>query len=525
MTKDKIASSYDELPYQSHPYSQTSPENLATLGEFFGMNPPVIKSARILELGSAAGGNIIPHAINYPKSKCIGIDLSKVQIDEGTKDIKAIGLNNVELKHCSITDIDETFGKFDYIICHGVFSWVPDFIQDKILEIANKNLTDNGIAYISYNTLPGWNMVRTIREMMMYHTKDIKDSNTKIVQARALLEFVKDSLEGNESSYAKLLAEETELLSKQPDYYIRHEHLEGENTQFYFKEFITKAEKNNLQYLSDSFLASMYLGNLSKPAVEKLNNLNDIIRVEQYMDFITNRRFRGTLLCHNTIPLNRNLNSDIIKKFALSMDITAEKPLSEVDLEKDEALKFYFKESKENFISTTSSSLKSVFYTFDENKGSTLSFNKLVKKANAKLKNNKLPQIEIDLQNSALELIMRGYMAICLFTRDKDKVKLAKPHLTKLALYQINNTNNDWVTNSRHSSIAINIFDKFALKHMNGKNTKQDILNYLFKDVKDGNLNFTRENKNIEDPNEIKKELTEHLDHSIKKFHINGVLR
>ena len=99
----------------------------------------------------------------------VGIDLSKVQIDAGLANIKALGLKNIELKHCSITDIDESFGKFDYIICHGVFSWVPEFVREKILEISNKNLIENGIAYISYNTLPGWNMVRTIREMMAYH--------------------------------------------------------------------------------------------------------------------------------------------------------------------------------------------------------------------------------------------------------------------------------------------------------------------------------------------------------------------
>ena len=125
-----------------------------------------------------------------------------------------------------------------------------------------------------------------------------------------------------------MLAQEAELLSKQGDHYIRHEHLEDENKQFYFNEFMTEASKNNLQYLSDCSLASMYLGNMGAAVAEKLKNLNDIVRTEQYMDFITNRRFRSTLLCHNNIKLNRSLNNDDVKKFALSLDITAEKELS-----------------------------------------------------------------------------------------------------------------------------------------------------------------------------------------------------
>ena len=137
------------------------------------MTPPKIETSRVLELGCASGGNLIPHAVNYPKGQYVGVDLSKTQIDSGLEQVKSLGLKNIELKCCSITDIDESFGKFDYIICHGVISWVPDFVRDKIFEISSKNLSKNGIAYISYNTLPGWNMVRSIRDMMLYHAKDL----------------------------------------------------------------------------------------------------------------------------------------------------------------------------------------------------------------------------------------------------------------------------------------------------------------------------------------------------------------
>ena len=66
--------------------------------------------------------------------------MSKVQIDEANKNVKELGLKNIEFHHCSITDIDDSFGKFDYIICHGVISWVPKIVRDKILKFVIKIL-------------------------------------------------------------------------------------------------------------------------------------------------------------------------------------------------------------------------------------------------------------------------------------------------------------------------------------------------------------------------------------------------
>lgn len=523
MAKNTKQFSYDELPYQSYPYNITSPESLATLGKFFGMNPPDIRSARVLELGCAEGGNIIPHAVFYPKSKYVGVDLSKVQIDEGMKHIKAMGLKNIELRNCSITDIDESFGKFDYIICHGVFSWVPDSVQDKILKIMNQNLTKNGIAYVSYNTLPGWNMVKTIRDMMVYHTKGIKSSVDKIKQANALLSFVKDSLKGDTSFYSRALSEELEKVLNKEDSYIRHEYLEDNNEQFYFKEFMAKAKKYDLQYLSDSSLASMYLGNMGSFVAKKLESIKDIVRAEQYLDFIKNRRFRCTLLCHNNVRINRSLSDDTVKDFAFSLDLTAEKSLTEVDLESKKPLKFYYQGYKDASITITSPLLKGIFYTFIENKGYPLKFSTVVNKTNEKYKSDKKDAIELELRNNAMNFVMSSYMKISLFEREY--ANLEKPSLTELAAYQLNNTNNKWLTSVHHYPVRVGVFDKFALKYMNGKNTRKDILGHLLEDTKTGKLILQKADKNLKDISQIKEELAINLDYTIENFSKQGVLK
>jgi len=517
---DKAQTTYDEVPYQSYPYAQSSPEKLATLGTLFGMKPPAIETASVLELGCAEGGNIIPHAVHYPKGKYVGVDLSKVQIDAGKKHIKELGLKNVELKHCSITDIDASFGKFDYIICHGVLSWVPDFVQDKIIEISKNNLNKNGIAYISYNTLPGWNMVRTIRDMMLYHSKTFSETD-KVTQSRALLEFVKDSLEGSETPYAKILKQEAELLAKQGDHYIRHDHLEDNNKQFYFNEFMEMANKQGLQYLSDCSLASMYLGNMKQSVAEKLQGINDIVRTEQYMDFITNRRFRSTLLCHADVQLNRALDNDTAKQFALSLDITTEKPLKDVVIESNDPMKFYFKGNKEQYITTNSPALKAAFYVLIENKGYPIGFNDLINKADKLIKSDAKAAIEAELLKNVMNLVIKGYMDIHLQSRDK--VKLDKPSVNYLVKYQAEKTDNNWVTSQVHAPISINFLDKFAIKYMDGKNTRVQILDSLMKEVENGKINLNKNDKKIEDMSEIKKELSVHLDDTISRLSAQSV--
>src|SRR5262245_10234755 len=121
---------YDEMPYDSYPYIQTHPSRLAVIATLFGMNPPAVEKCRVLELGCASGGNLIPMAEMLPASEFVGVDLSGRQIADGQRIVDALGLSNITLRHASILDVDESYGPFDYVICHGVFSWVPDQVRE-----------------------------------------------------------------------------------------------------------------------------------------------------------------------------------------------------------------------------------------------------------------------------------------------------------------------------------------------------------------------------------------------------------
>lgn len=155
---------YDLLPYEPRPYPDTQPGQLSALAVLHGLEPAEVTNGRVLELGCASGGNIVPLAARFPGASFVGIDLSARHVAEGQACIRELGLTNIELRQGDIATCDIPAGVFDTIICHGVYSWVPRVVQEAILHIVATHLAPTGFAYVSYNTYPGWHLRQVVRD-------------------------------------------------------------------------------------------------------------------------------------------------------------------------------------------------------------------------------------------------------------------------------------------------------------------------------------------------------------------------
>lgn len=334
MSHQPLATSYDQVPYTSQAFAQTQPDRLATIAHLFGLNAPALSHARVLEIGCAAGGNLLPLAVRYPKAEFIGVDLSSRQIAAAQDLANVAGLRNVRLICASFTDLPPELGEFDYIISHGVFSWVDTATQDAMLALCEQRLAPRGVAYISYNTNPGWRMRGTVRDLMRYHLSAFAQPEPALAiqQARAMLQFAAEQLPQRESAYALLLKEEMANLAALPDYYLFHDHLEHENHPLYFHEFAAQAATHGLQYLAEADLATMFAHNFAPDVAKTLLRIApDIVRSEQIMDFLRNRTFRQTLLCRQDVTLTRNLQAHVLQGLALASPLRAENPSSALD--------------------------------------------------------------------------------------------------------------------------------------------------------------------------------------------------
>jgi cyclopropane fatty-acyl-phospholipid synthase-like methyltransferase len=305
----ELLQSYETFPYRSLPFPQSHPDRLATIGALFGMTPVPIARSRVLEIGCASGGNLIPIAASLPEAEFVGVDLSPVQVRQGVADIDALGLSNIRILAMNLMDFGEEFGVFDYIIAHGVYSWIPTDAQDRMLAICARQLSPSGIAYISYNTLPGWRMRAVVRDAMIYHTRRLVEPTQQVAQSRAMLEFLAEALKDDASPYGGLLRHEAEQLRKQEDYYILHDYLEAVNEPLYFYQFMERAARHGLNYLGEADFGSMLGSEFGPTAMQTLANVApDVLNREQYMDFLRARVFRQTLLVRSDVELTRKLS-------------------------------------------------------------------------------------------------------------------------------------------------------------------------------------------------------------------------
>ncbi|MBU2288610.1 MAG: class I SAM-dependent methyltransferase, partial [Gammaproteobacteria bacterium] len=292
-----LTSYYDAVPYHSHPFPQSAPEHLEALAFLFGLDAPAPHNARVLELGCASGGNLIPFAARHPQARVMGVDLSSVQIRQGASAIGHAGLDNADLRAVDLATLDKSFGEFDYIICHGVYSWVPEAVQNAILRICRENLAPDGVAYISYNTYPGWKAREVVRDAMILRGAPRDEPDEKLSYARGMLEFLEQSARPD-SVLKKILDENLPMMRTASSAYLLHEFLEPCNSPCYFKDFAGRAGTQGLSYLADAEPSTMFVQNygdrVRDPLLRECGGSQ--ILMEQYLDFLVNRTFRQTLL-------------------------------------------------------------------------------------------------------------------------------------------------------------------------------------------------------------------------------------
>ena len=335
-TDDMQQTIYKELGYKSYPFPFTTPAYLEAYGTLVGLKPPTAKTARVLELGATYGGNIISQAMHNPEATFVGIELSQDQVEKGNKIISDAKLDNVSLLQGDILNFDESLGNFDYIIAHGFYSWISDEMKDKLLDIISHHLADNGIAYVSYNTYPGWHTMEEVRQLMLFANRghDELTHKEKVLRGKTVGSLVGaqilnyDNLKERNSKFLGALRS----VMQKDDYYVGHDHLEPHNDPCYFYQFIDHLKAHNLSYVCDADLTLSMVRTYDESIADKLEKLapNSQADQEQYLDFMLDTTFRKSIICKesaakdisydvanpdkvNTVPVRSIVNSFVFQ--------------------------------------------------------------------------------------------------------------------------------------------------------------------------------------------------------------------
>jgi SAM-dependent methyltransferase len=332
--------SYDEVPYPGSPYRLTHPVHLGAIAVLFGLDPVSPARARVLELGCGDGENLVPMALAAPGGTFVGIDLAATAVERGRALVRSLGLENVDLRHGDLREVTPEWGPFDYVIAHGVWSWVPEAVQRRIFEVLRDVLAPHGVAFVSYDVLPGAHLRNLARDLMRWHARDGKDERTRIAAAREILSLVAPP-DGPSSPYHVALRAEAEAQARRSDGVLAHDDLADSHVAVYFHDFVGRAAAHGLAFLAEAELVAMNPARAPRVLREQLPRIAPgRVEREQYLDFVQGRRFRQTLLCRAEAPLAEETQAERVA--GLHAATRAATDAGEADLLSDRPVRFGF---------------------------------------------------------------------------------------------------------------------------------------------------------------------------------------
>jgi methyltransferase-like protein/2-polyprenyl-3-methyl-5-hydroxy-6-metoxy-1,4-benzoquinol methylase len=514
---ERVRADYDAAPYESHAYPESAPGRIAAIAHLLGLDTPEVSTARVVEIGCAAGGNLIPFAAEHPQARAVGIDLSQVQIERGRVLVEEMGLDNMELAVGDIASMDlAPLGQFDFVICHGVYSWVPEHVQSAILPAIRALLAPDGVAYVSYNVYPGWRNKEIVRDAMMLFGAEATTPDQKVSHARSLIEFL-DDVAPEGGVLATALGDYQAFGGKADDYYLLHEELETYNLPCYFLDMLERAGAHGLAYLAEARPQVMFAGNYGAEISEKLLKKcgHSQVLMEQYLDFVVNRTFRQTLLVHGErVPQIRyQLDRNRWESVHFAAQVLPADGATLLDQTPQE-----YGAQGESTLVTDDPIVKAALDALNAHFPWTLTRQDLTDTVRARIRSAGVDDTELAKRiDDLLEyLIFRGQ---ALYRLDRvapqPKCSPAMPRLfepTRRMAELTREAAEATTVNRWHETVFLGPVDRYLVPLLDGSRDRDALVDALLAVARDGLIWFQRDGKQVADEAAMREALAEHVD-------------
>jgi methyltransferase-like protein/cyclopropane fatty-acyl-phospholipid synthase-like methyltransferase len=531
-------SSYEEVPYEGFALFLTHPNHLAAVARLFGVSAAEIETCRVLELGCARGDNLIPMAYSLPEARFVGIDLSPRQIAEGQAAIAELGLRNIALRQEDILELGPELGAFDFIVAHGVYSWVPDPVREKMLRLCAETLAPNGLAHISYNIYPGWHMRSIARDMMLFRSRQVDGTLPRVRAGKALMQGLAQVLAHHDKPYARCLREEAEKILRHEECYLAHEFFEEWNDPIYFHEFVERAAAYGLRYLAEAEYWTM-AGPQSSELFDPFEGFaDDWLGREQLYDFINGRAFRHAVLCREGLPCSRRASARALRSLRITSLV---RPAAESAAPSADGGEEFHKLGGGHALSTNDPAVKLALRILDEDRPRSVSFEALwarVEERLAALSEGAVPdgrdratvgddpsmpppspeRLAESLLDAYGHNVIELHVSEPEFTVEIGDFPRASPVARRTAATSAR------VANLRHRMIGLVDFDQLILTHLDGLHDRRALLGIMLGEAKAGTFSLQIQGRPISDPAELESILGQLLDQSLERLAANALL-
>jgi methyltransferase-like protein/2-polyprenyl-3-methyl-5-hydroxy-6-metoxy-1,4-benzoquinol methylase len=511
-----LTEDYDEVPYPSYAHVQTHPDRLAVIATLFGMHPAPIDSCRVLELGCSDGSNLVSMAVSLSGSEFVGVDRASHPIKKAKELVAGLSLKNISFHQVDLLDLPTELGKFDYIIAHGVYAWVPEIVKDKILSICKVHLQPQGVAFVSYNAYPGGHISDMIRNMLLFHIREISEPQQRIKQSIAFLKFLAES-QTKSDPYATVLNEELEHTRDLGTSLLYHDRIGSFSTPVYFFQFVEHAAKHGLQFLGEADFSELQYHNYPPETVKLLERMaaENVLLKEQYLDFLKCRRFRQTLLCHAEVRLNHEPDPQCLRDMFIASRAQPTAPV--LDLKSRNLAEFTGPRGGK--VSTDYPLAKAALVHLAGLYPKPLAFNALLEAAHELIGEPK--EIMNDDAETLSAILMRIYGTglLVLYTHGPDYVMEVseRPVASPLARFQIEHGLT--VANMRHVNVEIeDELGRELLKLLDGTRNRESLLEDLTAAVSSGSILLTEEGTPVKDVGRIRSGLSRDLETNLQKM-------
>lgn len=255
---------------------------------------------RYLELGFGLGLSLNIHAA-VRGGEFWGTDFLPQHAERARVTSETAG-NNCVILNKSFAELDEMSAdgklpQFDAVAFHGIWSWINIENRTHILNILRRNLRSGGVAYISYNTQPGWSFFMPVRELMVQNVERLGEDVDIHERIKTTLDYV-NSLGEAGAAFFKNNPQSMAFLrhiKKYPVNYLAQEYFNRSWQPFYFREVAEDLASVGCGFVSSTNLTSQ-TGALVPPQTRGLlgQTVNPFTR-ETLRDFAMNQRFRSDL--------------------------------------------------------------------------------------------------------------------------------------------------------------------------------------------------------------------------------------